>query len=626
VTAAAQQTSASERDYSVFDSELSGQAFDFRLLRRLLGWLRPHRRRAAWSLLFVIAASVLAVLGPVVISRVVIDDILLPGEGIAAPKFGMGEAAAFLAGATGLSPLASACLLYGIIVVLWSAFLYLHRILLSRAVLDALRDLRQDLFAHLEHRPSSFYDRVAVGRVMTRVTNDVEVLHQLLAGLGLLAGELAPFFVALIVMFGVAPKLTWILLAVLPVVVVATWLFRRATRTIYREIRNSVSLLNQNLHENLSGVQVVQLHRREEQNLERYGEINSLNRREENRAIHVETIYNPFIQSLSAMGLGAVLWFGGGDAVQGAITLGSVVLFAQFIDMLFRPIVAVGEMYNVMYRAMASCERIFQALDWDESLPEPEVPAVLPARLDGRVEFRNLSFAYRPAEPVLHDVSFTIEPGEKLAIVGPTGSGKTTLIRLLGHFYNFERDRILLDDIDLRDIRARDIRKRIGVVLQDFHIFAGTVRENISLGDPDISDQRVLDAARLVHADSFIRSLPQGYETPLLERGANLSHGERQLLAFARVLAADPEILILDEATASIDTETEQLIQEALDRVTVGRTSILIAHRLQTIRGADRIVVLQHGRVREIGTHDELIAQRGVYHTLYELQFQDSAP
>ena len=613
------------RDHSIFDAELSGRTFDSALLLRLLGWLRPHRRAALGSVALVLAGSALAVLAPLVVSRVVIDEILYPTSGASAPDFGMLQVAKWLEGALGLGPFASACTLYAALIASWAILMHGHRMLLARAVLSALRDLRRDLFVHLEHRPASFYDRVGVGRVMTRVTNDIEVLFQLLAGFGILIGELVPFFVALAVMFAISAKLTGILLLAVPVVAVATFVFRRATRKIYRDIRNSVSGLNQNMQENLSGIQVVQLHVREERNLDRYREINRENRTAEMQAIRLETLYGPFVGSVAAAGLGSVIWFGGRDALEGVITLGSVVLFAQYVDMLFRPIVVLGEQYNVLYRAMASAERIFQALDWDEALDEPARPATLPARLAGRIEFRDLTFGYEPGRPVLHDISFEIEPGETVAIVGPTGSGKTTLIRLLCRFYDFERDRIRIDGIDLCDVRPRDLRRRIGVVLQDFHIFSGSVRDNISLGDPDITPTRVEEAARLVHADGFIRSLPGGYDAALCERGQNLSHGQRQLLAFARVLAADPEILILDEATASIDTETELLIQHALRRVTAGRTSILIAHRLQTIREADRIVVLQHGRVHEIGSHEQLMERRGLYWTLHELQFQIDA-
>ena len=612
------------RDYSIFDSDLAGKTLDVRLLLRLLRWVRPHLRPALWSAGAVLLASLLVVLGPVVVARVVIDGILYPTSGSAVPSFGMEAAAAWIARVTGLGPLGAACLLYALLSASWATLMYFHRVLLARAVLGALRDLRDDLFRHLEFRPASFWDRVAVGRVMTRVTNDVEVLFQLLSGLGVLLGEFVPFAVALTLMLAVSPPLTATILMALPFVVLATYLFRRATRRVYRAIRNSVSMLNQNLQENLTGIQVVQLHRRERRNLARYSEINDENRTHETRAVELETVYGPFLDTLVSGALGAVLWFGGRATLEGVITLGSVVLFAQYLDLLFRPVVVLGEQFNVLYRAMASGERIFQTLDWDEAVQEPERPVSLPERIRGDVEFRDLEFAYEPGRPVLHGVSFSMQAGETLAIVGPTGSGKTTLIRLLGRAYDFGRGMIFLDGIDLRDVSSVEVRKRIGVVLQDFHVFSGSVAENISLGDPEISRERIEEAGRLVHADPFIRALPQGYDTRLSERGQNLSHGQRQLLAFARVLAADPEILVLDEATASIDTRTELLIQDALRRVTEGRTSILIAHRLQTIREADRIVVLQDGMVREIGNHDELLARRGLYHTLHELQFEDA--
>ena len=610
-------------DHAIFDADIEGQAMNMQYLNRILGWMAPHRRLAILSIVLVLLASTLAILLPVVITRVVIDGVILGEPDVLLPDFGMNALTDWLSGISGWQPLVSACVLYGLFTIACHTLYHLHRVTFARTVLTALRDMRLDLFAHMERRPSSFYDRVAVGRVMTRITNDVQALFELLMGMGMLIGEFVPFFLALLIMLAIDVQLTLYLLLAIPIFTVITYFFRQATRRIYRMIRNTVSQLNQNLQENLSGMQVVQLSNREARNLEVYTGVNEENRRHEVSAINLESCYGAFMDNMVNMALVVIIWFGGGSAMQDAISLGSVILFTQFVDMFIRPIRVLGQQYNILFRAMASAERIFQALDWHEQVREPVSSVSLPGRLRGKLEFRHLNFGYEPGKMVLHDVSFVVKPGEKLAVVGPTGSGKSTLIRLLGRFYNFPDDSIFIDDVDLNRITSSDVRRRIGVVLQDFHIFSGSILDNISLGNPSISRERAIDAARVVNADGFIEALPEGYDTLLVERGQNLSQGQRQLLAFARVLAADPEILILDEATASIDTETEALIQTALQAIMKDRTSILIAHRLQTIREADRILVLKHGRVKELGTHAELMALRGVYYTLNQLQFQD---
>ncbi len=622
--ASSSPTPAQRRDYSMFDAELTGAVMNLSLLRRLLRWMRPYRVTFAVSTVLVIVASTLQILLPVVISLVGIDYVIGGRTDTGTPDMGMVDLTVALSESLGLPPLLAACCLYAVLQLAWAVTIHAHRMTLITAVIKGLRDLRLDLFRHLETRPASFYDRVAVGRVMTRVTNDIEALYELLRGLGTLIGEFAPFLVALVIMFSVSVKLTCILLLALPVIAVVTFYFRRATRVLFRIVRLSVSALNQNLQENLAGLQVVQLSRRERYNYARYTEINQRNLAAETKSMRLETAYGALTDSMASIAIGAVLWFGGGDVVQEEMTLGGVVLFTQFIAMLFHPIVVLGEQLNVLFRAMASGERIFQALDWDEKIHEPESPVTLPPRLRGEVTFRRLDFRYDPDVPVLQDVSLTIAAGEKLAIVGPTGSGKSTLVKLLGRFYDFDDGQVFLDDIDLNRIHSRDLRRRVGVVPQDFHIFSGTIHDNIALGDTAIDRERVVEAAKAVNAHDFIAALPKGYDTPLAERGQNLSQGQRQLLAFARVLAADPEILILDEATASIDTETELLIQDALRKLTAGRTSILIAHRLQTIQEADRVLVLDDGQVVEVGTHEELLAVRGLYFTLHELQFQET--
>ena len=618
-------TKKNQRDYAMFDADISGAVLNLQLLRRLLKWLVPYRRSLAVSTVLVLIASTLQVMLPIIISLVAIDHIIRGESDADSPDFGLIEFNQNLADTLGLPELLAACLLYGAVQLAWALCGHAHRMTLIGPVINGLRDLRLDLFRHLETRPSSFYDRVAVGRIMTRVTNDVEALYELLRGLGTLVGEFVPFFVALAVMLAIDVQLTLMLLLALPILAMVTYFFRRKTRFLFRQTRQTLSSLNQNLQENLAGLQVVQLSDRQQHNLDRYTEINEKNRLFEHRLARVETLYGAFNESLAQIAIGLILYYGASQLMDISMTVGEVVLFTQFVTMLFHPIVVLGEQTNILFRAMASGERIFQALDWDEIIHEPANPVALPERLTGKVEFRRVSFAYDASMPILKDVSFTISPGEKLAIVGPTGSGKSTLIRLLGRFYDFDDNQIFLDGIDLNQIHSGDLRRRVGVVLQDFHIFSGSIYDNIALGNPRVTRERAIEAAKTVNAHDFISQLPLAYDSPLTERGQNLSQGQRQLLAFARVLAADPEILVLDEATANIDTETELLIQEAVERLTKGRTSIIIAHRLQTIQEADRVLVLDQGQVAEIGNHKELLAAGGLYATLHSLQFQSDA-
>jgi len=610
-------------DHSIFDADIHGQAMNLQYLKRILAWVKPHYLLVSSSILLVILASLLAVFLPVIITRVAIDTVILGTPDALMPDFGMNGINNWLMNLTGLEGITTVCIMYGITTIICHTLYHFHRVTFAKTVLFALRDMRLDLFAHMEHRPSSFYDKVAVGRVMTRITNDVQALFELMMGVGMLIGEFVPFFLALGLMLTIDVELTGYLLLSIPIFGVITYFFRLATRKVYRQIRNTVSQLNQNLQENLSGMQVVQLSNREARNLEVYSGINKSNSKQEIHAIQLETGYGAFMDNMVNLALAVIIWVGGSAVMSDAITLGSVILFTQFIDMFIRPIRVLGMQYNILFRAMASAERIFQALDWHEQIREPANPATLPKRIEGKLEFRNLTFGYDSDQPVLEDVSFTVNPGEKLAIVGPTGSGKSTLIRLLGRFYDFADNSIFLDDRDLNSLHSTEVRKRIGVVMQDFHIFSGSILDNIVLGSQHITREAAISAAKSVNAHEFIENLPQGYDTELVERGQNLSQGQRQLLAFARVLASDPEILILDEATASIDTETEQLIQAALERLMQNRTSILIAHRLQTIETADRVLVLKDGKVRELGTHQELLDQKGIYYTLTQLQFQD---
>ena len=616
------------RNYSAFDAELTHRAFNWRLFLRLLQWTKPYRAMLIVSAVLIVVSVVLGALMPVFQYRVVVDEILAPTTASNnMPDFYLGDILHWVRHQFALEPLTAAAIMYIALFAAQTLIGLAQQLLLTSGTLKTLRDLRIDLFASLERKPASFYDHVAVGRVMTRLTNDVENLFDLLTGFVSRAGIVIQFFVVAGIMLALSVHLTSIGLAMVPVAAVATYYFRKIMRQVFRRIRDSVSALNQYMQENLIGMEVVQISGREDRNQTQYGELNRSNRHHEYYAINYEVVFETLGMSLATVAVVCVLWFGGGLVVQEAISLGVMLTFTQYINMMVMPVESMGRFLNVLLRSMASNERIFQALDWDERLHEPAQPAQLPERLCGAVSFRHVTFAYPSAhpgsDPVLKDVSFDITPGEKLAIIGHTGSGKSTLIRLLARFYDFDDHMIFVDGVDVNHIASHDLRKRIGVVLQDLHIFSGSVLDNISLNNPDITLERAVWAAKVANADPFIRTLPDGYDTALVERGHNLSQGQQQLIAFARVLASDPEILVLDEATSSIDTGTELMIQDALHKLTEGRTSIIIAHRLQTIQACDRVLVLHHGEVKEVGTHQELLAQRGIYFTLHELQFQD---
>jgi ATP-binding cassette subfamily B protein len=607
----------------MFDADVGGRMPAMRLLRRLLGWLAPQRPRLALSIALVLANSALQVLLPIILSIVVIDHVLLENADSRVPDLGLIGLTESVATTLDIHLLIAACGLYALIQLAIAVTGHWHRVTLADSIVLGLAGLRRSVFAHLLHQGAAFWDRVAVGRVTTRVTNDIEALYEMLRSLGSLLGEFIPFIVALGIMLAADPGLTGLLLAFSPLLFGLSVVFRRLTRRLYRNARQTLSLLNQRMQENLSGIAVVQLHGREARDLAEYGELNARYRRQEIRAMGLETVYGASNASLGDLALAAVIWFGGHAVGVDGLTLGVVVLFTRYIDMLFAPIVALGDQYSQLFRAMASGERIFQALDWDESPPEPERPRTLPARLAGNVSIRHLDFAYGDGPPVLRDLSLEIPAGTTLAVVGPTGSGKSTLVRLLPRLYQVSPGTLFIDGIDVTEVASADLRRRIGIVLQDFHVFSGTILDNITLGDPRISRQRAIEAARLVGADDFVRALPDGYDTPLAERGRNLSQGQRQLLAFARVLAPDPSLLILDEATASVDPETEALIQTALARLTEHRTAIVIAHRLQTVRDADQVLVLVDGRAEGCGTHADLLETSPTYARLHAMQFRD---
>lgn len=483
-----------------------------------------------------------------------------------------------------------------------------------------MHDLRMKVFSHLQSLPVAFFDRNPVGRLVTRLTNDIQNVHEMFTSVLInLFRDIVLLIGIIIILLHLHREMAFVSFGVIPLIFITTLFFSRLARDAFREIRFKVAQMNSFLQENLAGIRVVQLFRREGENEKRFGKINEAHYLANMRQISIYAFFVPFVEILSSGATGLLIWYGGGKVIQEAISLGVLVAFLSYIRMFFQPIRDLSEKYNIMQSAMASLERIFGLLDEKAAISQSLSP--VRGAIRGNIEFQKITFSYNGKDRVLNDVSFSVREGETLAIVGATGAGKTSLLSLLERFYEPEEGRILIDGIDIRERDLFDLRSQIGLVMQDTFLFAGDIEENIRLGDQSSDGARVREAARVVNADPFIERLTHQYQTRVGEGGEILSAGQRQLLAFARALYANPKILILDEATSHVDPETERFIQEGLVRLLKGRTAIIIAHRLSTIQHADRIVVLHKGRVREIGAHSELMAKKGLYYRLYQIQF-----
>jgi ATP-binding cassette subfamily B protein len=593
------------------EEDVLGKAYDAVLMRRLLGYLRPYKGQVAIALSAIIAGSALQLVQPwlmkVAIDRYIANRDLSGLDWIAAAFLG--------------TLLASFALEY---VQTWTLQMTGQRI---------MYDMRMQIYGHLQRSDLQFYDRNPVGRLMTRVTSDVDVLNDLFAaGVVSIFGDVFTLIGIMIVLVLMDWRLALIAFSVLPLIVLITQWFRSHVRDTYRTVRLWIARINAFLQEHLTGMSTVQLFRRERRTRERFEEINRKHRDANVDSIFYYAVFYPAIEIVGALASALIIWFGGNWTLQGALTLGSLVAFLQYSQRFFRPISDMSEKFNVLQAAMAASERIFKLLDTPVKIESAlgargsalEAPPVeLRDLRRGHILFENVSFAYNADDYVLRDVSFDVRPGERVGIVGATGAGKSTLINLLLRFYDVSNGRITIDGRDVRDMTLEELRGLFSLVLQDVHLFSGTVAANIRLGNTAIPDEAVREAARAVHADRFIGALPDGYAHRLGERGSTLSVGQKQLLSFARALAFDPRILILDEATSSVDTETELLIREALHVLMSGRTTLAIAHRLSTIQDMDKILVLHKGRLREMGTHQELLARRGIYYRLYQLQYKD---
>ncbi len=601
------------------------KAFDPHLARRLFRYLRPYRVRATASVGLVILSSVLEIAGPAIVA-IAIDLYVKPMHGASAVGISQ-RIGTWLNGhrwsvppLTGINIAAS---LYVAILIAGFAVLYTQMVLMNLMGQYIMYDLRKQIFGHLQQLDVQFFDRNPVGRLMTRVTTDVDALNDLFtAGFVAIFGDVFVLAGIIAVLFWMNWRLALVLFSITPLIILVSIWFRKGARITYRKVRARIAAINAFLQEHISGMSTVQLFNREAQEAAKFDDLNARHRDANIESIYYYAIFYPVIELIQTIGIALIVWYGGGQVLRNTLSLGALIAFFTYAQRFYEPISDLSEKYNILQAAMAASERIFRLLDTPVHI---ENEGTLAIEHFQSIEFRDVWFAYNNEDWVLKDVSFRVERGDRVALVGHTGAGKTTITALLLRFYEPQRGEILINNVDFRKYSLASLRSLFAIVQQDFFLFTGNVEQNISLGDPRIAPEAVREAARRVQASRFIDRLPEQYAAEVRERGAGFSVGEKQLLSFARALAFNPPVLILDEATSSIDTETERLIQQAIHTLMTGRTSIVIAHRLSTIREADSILVFHHGEIRERGTHEELMRASGLYRKLYEIQYRETA-